>query len=152
MFDDVKLVTFTALFKKLSIRIALSNSIVMENEIIARVKSQEASPEECSRVILPVRDALDVLNGRWKLAIIISLSFGTKRFSELSKEIGGITDKVLSKELKELETFQLITRTVHNGFPPSVDYSITEHGNSLHILISGLRDWGEIHRKKIMGK
>ena len=49
-------------------------------------------------------------------------------------------------------TFQLITRTVHNGFPPSVDYSITEHGNSLHVLISGLRDWGEIHRKKIMGK
>jgi DNA-binding HxlR family transcriptional regulator len=124
----------------------------MGNDILNIVKADDATSQECTKMVLPVRDALEVLNGRWKLPIIISLAFGTKRFNQLSKEIGGITDKVLSKELKELEAHQLIRRTVHNGFPPAVDYTITEHGDSLHTLISGLRDWGETHRKTIIGK
>lgn len=107
---------------------------------------------ECEKFILSVRDALDVLNGRWKLPILVSLRFGNKRFKEISKEINGITDKMLSKELKELEINRLITRTVYDTFPPTVEYAITEHGLSLDIVISSLRDWGVSHRKKIIGK
>ena len=105
---------------------------------------------ECAEYIVPVRDALDVLYGRWKLPIIISLTFGSRRFKQIIEEIPGLTDKSLSKELKELETNQLITRKVYESFPPRVEYSITEHGKSLEKVINELRDWGKEHRKKIM--
>jgi DNA-binding HxlR family transcriptional regulator len=114
--------------------------------------NEEHSPEECSKMIVPVRDALEMLNGKWKLPIILSVSFGVKRFKQISKDINGITDKMLSKELKDLEMNQLVKRTVHDTFPPTVEYSITEHGKSLEKLIDELRNWGTEHRKKIMGK
>lgn len=106
---------------------------------------------ECAKFILTVKDTLDVLNGRWKLPILVSLRFGNKRFKEISKEINGITDKMLSKELKELEVNQLVTRTVYDTFPPTVEYAITKHGLSLDKVILSLRDWGIEHRKKIIG-
>lgn len=106
---------------------------------------------ECTKVLLPVKDALDILRGRWKLPIIISLSFGPKRFKEISKEVIGITDKMLSKELKDLEVNQLVKRTVYDDFPPIVEYSITPHGESLEKVIDELRNWGIRHRKKIIG-
>lgn len=105
---------------------------------------------ECTKQILPVRDALEVLNGKWKLPIIIALTFGTKRFKQLSKEIGGITDKMLSKELKELEMNQLVKRSVLDTFPPTVEYSITDHGKSLQKVIMELQKWGMVHRNKII--
>lgn len=112
---------------------------------------EERNHAECSRMILPVRDAIDVLNGKWKLPIIISLTFGNKRFTQMSQEVPGITDRMLSKELKELEMNQLIKRTVYDAFPPVVEYSITPHGRSLEKVIDELRTWGLMHRRKIHG-
>lgn len=105
---------------------------------------------ECQKMILPVRDALEILSGKWKLPIIISLSFGNKRFSQMAKEIPNITDKMLSKELRDLEANQLVKRTVFDSVPVIVEYSMTEYGKSLEKVISELRDWGTQHRKKIM--
>lgn len=104
---------------------------------------------ECTRQILPVRDALEILSGRWKLPILIALIFGDKRFKQIAQEVGGITDRMLSKELKELEANKLVRRTVYDTFPPKVEYSITTHGRSLWKVISELRTWGMKHRKKI---
>jgi DNA-binding HxlR family transcriptional regulator len=101
-------------------------------------------------MILPVRDSLDVLNGKWKLPILIALSFGIKRFSELSREIPDITDRMLSKELRDLEMNQLVSRKVYNTFPVTVEYSLTEYGTSLDKVIEALRDWGIAHRQRIM--
>lgn len=117
-----------------------------------QARSNNVHQSECAEYIVPVRDALDVLYGRWKLPIIISLTFGSRRFKQIIAEIPGLTDKSLSKELKELETNQLIKREVHDSFPPRVEYSITEHGRSLEKVINELRDWGKEHRKKIIGK
>jgi DNA-binding HxlR family transcriptional regulator len=118
----------------------------------ATKKTVEITLENCQDMIRPVRDALEVLNGKWKLAIIGSLSFGTKRFKQISKEVNGITDKVLSKELKALEANQLVKREVFDTFPPTVEYSITHHGKSLENVIDELRRWSESHRKKIIGR
>ena len=108
---------------------------------------------ECTEVMRPVRDALDILSGRWKLPIISALTFGgNMRFTQISKEINGITDRMLSKELKELELNQLIKRTVYDAFPPVVEYAITPHGLSLGKVILELATWGKQHRKKIMEK
>jgi len=125
---------------------------MQETKSLVKSKAEHTSMGECMGMLLPVRDALEVLNGKWKLPIIISLSFGTKRFRQISKDIDGITDKMLSKELKDLEMNKLIKRTIHDTFPPTVEYSITEHGSSLKKLINELRYWGEVHRKKIIGK
>lgn len=107
---------------------------------------------ECLSMILPVRDALEILSGKWKLPIIISLSFGNKRFSEIAKEIPKITDKMLSKELRDLEANQLVKRTVYDSIPVVVEYSMTEYGKSLEKVIEELRSWGIQHRKRIIGK
>lgn len=107
---------------------------------------------ECQSVIRPVRDALDVLSGKWKLPIIIALSLGNKRFSEMAREIPNITDRMLSKELRELELNQLVTRTVYDAIPVVVEYSLTEYGDSLDSVINELRKWGTQHRKKIMAR
>lgn len=115
-------------------------------------KKPKLNEPECTAMLVPVRDALEALNGKWKLPIIISLSFGPKRFKEVTKEVHGITDKMLSKELKDLEMNQLVKRTIYTTFPPTVEYSITEHGKSLEKLINELRVWGMRHRKKVMGK
>lgn len=122
-----------------------------KKNLMKEEKTKEEMHSECTRSILPVKDALEVLNGRWKLPIIIALTYGDKRFKEISKEVRGITDKVLSKELKELEMNKLISRTVHDTFPPKVVYSITDHGHSLKKVISELHDWGSNHRKVVLG-
>ncbi len=103
-------------------------------------------------MIRPVKDALDVLNGKWKVPIIIALSFGNKRFGEMSKEIPKITDRMLSKELRELEMNKLVKRTVYDTIPVTVEYSLTDYGNSLDSVINELRKWGIQHRKLITGK
>jgi DNA-binding HxlR family transcriptional regulator len=84
--------------------------------------------------------------------ILFALSSGTKRFKQISKDVPGITDKILSKELKLLEQNMLIKRTVYDTFPPAVEYSITPHGKSLERLLEELHYWGLSHRKKVIGK
>lgn len=102
--------------------------------------------------LLPVRDALDVINGKWKLLILISISSGNKRFREIERSIPSITSKVLSKELKDLEQNKLITRTVYDEQPVAVIYSTTKYANSLRKVINALKEWGTNHRKKIFEK
>ena len=110
------------------------------------------SAGECTKSILPVRDALEVISGKWKLPIIISLMFGNKRFSQIAKEIPNITDKMLSKELRDLECNELVKRTVYDSIPVIVEYKLTDYGHSLKPVIEVLKNWGVAHRKRIMGK
>jgi DNA-binding HxlR family transcriptional regulator len=106
----------------------------------------------CPKNALSIKDALEALEGRWKLLILFALSTGNKRFKEITKEVTGITDKTLSKELKNLEANKLVTRNVYPTFPPTVEYSITAHGKSLERVMEELHDWGLSHRKEIIGK
>lgn len=108
--------------------------------------------KQCQAHLLPVRDALEFLSGKWKLPIIVSLSFGNKRFREMANEIDGITDKMLSKELRDLEQNQLVKRTVYDSVPVKVEYSLTDYGSSLDNVVDALRTWGVQHRKRIMRK
>lgn len=107
---------------------------------------------ECRVKMLPVKDALDILSGKWKLQIILALSFNKKRFNELVRDIPGLTPKVLSKELKELEVNELISRTVYDTQPVSVEYKLTAYGQTLKPLIGELYKWGEKHRKRIIAR
>ncbi|WP_338870825.1 helix-turn-helix domain-containing protein [Spirosoma sp. SC4-14] len=108
--------------------------------------------DRCPKTMLSIKDALDAVEGKWKLLILFALSSGPKRFTQLAKEVNGITDKTLSKELKSLEGNQLVKRVVYDTFPPTVEYSITSHGMSLEKVIEELHYWGLAHRKLIIGK
>ena len=107
---------------------------------------------ECAKNLQPVQDALYVLSGKWKLPIIIALGHGNYRFKELLRQIPGITPRVLSKELKDLENNELLTRTVFDSMPVTIEYRLTTYADTLHEVVQALHKWGEQHRKRIIKK
>ena len=112
----------------------------------------EEFQQEQKKRLRAVQDSMDVLNGKWKIAIISSICcYGKRRFSDILNDIEGISNRMLSKELKELEINQLVKRTVLDTQPIAVQYELTEHGNTLQTIINNLIDWGNVHRKKIVG-
>lgn len=100
-----------------------------------------------------VQDSMDVLSGKWKIPILSSICYYNKRrFSDILKDINGISNRMLSKELKELEINQLVLRTVLDTQPIAVEYQLTDHGLTLRTIINQLTEWGMEHRKVIIGK
>jgi len=108
--------------------------------------------EICFKRILNMTDTLDILSGKWKISILILLSFELKRFSEISKLFKKITDRTLSKDLKDLENNLLISKKTIDAFPKTTEYSITEHGLSITKVLLELREWGQLHREKILSQ
>ena len=95
-----------------------------------------------------MQDTLDVIGGKWKLLILLTLKDHPYRFKELAKEIG-ITSRMLSKELQDMEMNKLISREVLDTKPIGVQYSITNHGLTFQGVMESMRDWGLAHRKKL---
>ena len=119
-------------------------------QIPTRAKKEEVcdNRQECT---LGLRDAMDVLSGKWKIQIIGALVFGGRqRFKNLQRKVEGIGAKMLSKELQDLERHQLITRTVIQSKPITVEYEITPYGRTLEPIFVGIGEWGIKHRRKIM--
>jgi len=116
------------------------------------IKEPEHDQKKCTQHIMSVHDAMYILNGRWKISIIASLCFNTLRFTDLLREVEGISGKMLSRELKNLEENQLVTRTVLKTQPITVEYELTEYGHTLKEVIESLAKWGYNHRKRITGK
>ena len=106
--------------------------------------------KDCSQKILAISDTMEILNGKWKISIIACLCYRPMRYSELLKEVKGISGKMLSRELKDLEINELINRKVLNTAPVAVEYQITEYGESLKQLTSTIADWGFLHRERII--
>jgi DNA-binding HxlR family transcriptional regulator len=107
---------------------------------------------DCAGLLKNVLDAMYVLNGKWKLALILCLVQSPKRFNELKKEITGISPKVLANELKDLELNYLITRHVYPTTPVSIIYEATEYSLTLKKVLGELSTWGKKHRMKIREK
>ena len=116
------------------------------------INEPNISKEECAGSLKHILDALYVLNGKWKLALILCLVQSSKRFNEIQHDVTGISPKVLAKELKDLEGNKLVKRTVYDSFPPVVEYCATEHTQTLNTVIFALKQWGYLHRKKITGR
>ncbi|MNQ98748.1 putative HTH-type transcriptional regulator YtcD [compost metagenome] len=112
---------------------------------------KKSSNNECNSHIRAVNDAMYVLNGKWKIPVLASLCYNdTRRFTDLLKDVEGISNKMLSKELKELEINKLVSRTVLNTQPITVQYQLTDHGKKLTSVIRNLSEWGTEHRNKII--
>lgn len=105
--------------------------------------------ETCSANATHISDALCVLGGKWKLALIFSLTRSPKRFSELQKVLSGIGPKMLAKDLKELELNEFVVRKVDKDNPMKITYEATPYSRSLSKVLSELNEWGMQHREKI---
>ncbi|MDA1586736.1 helix-turn-helix domain-containing protein [Bacillus cereus group sp. TH230-1LC] len=97
---------------------------------------------------IPVEATLEVIGGKWKVVILCHLTKGTKRTSELKRLMPGITQKMLTQQLRELEDDGVIQRKVYNQVPPKVEYSLTDYGWSLESILDSLCSWGECHPEK----
>ena len=98
----------------------------------------------------PVEATLELIGGKWKGIVLFYLLDGRLRFSELKRKIGCVTQRMLTKQLRELEASGLVNRFVYAEVPPRVEYELTEDGESLRPLVNALKDWGEQHALKLI--
>ncbi|WP_336774380.1 winged helix-turn-helix transcriptional regulator [Paenibacillus sp. MMO-58] len=98
----------------------------------------------------PVTVTVDVIGGKWKGVILYHLTEGPKRFNELRRLFPRITQRMLTLQLRELESDGVIHREIYKEIPPRVEYSLTEFGESLRPLIVLMRDWGVTHEKTVL--
>ena len=96
----------------------------------------------------PVETTLNLISNRWVVLILRDLFMGTKRFGELKKSLNGISQKVLTANLRAMEEQGLITRTVYPEVPPRVEYALTELGVSLRPVIASMFDWGMAYKEQ----
>lgn len=96
----------------------------------------------------PVETTLMLIGDKWKVLILRDLIDGTKRFGELKKSIGSVSQKVLTAQLRDMEEKGLVTRKVYAQVPPRVEYTLTETGYSLRPVLDAMKNWGEAYREK----
>lgn len=120
----------------------------MKNQIEKPKNSKEFS-EECNKILAAVSDALYVIGGKWKLMIIIALARGNNRFTEIQRQVKGISARVLSSELKDLELNGFIVKKVSVGYPVTIEYELLPYSQTLEELVGAMTRWGMQHREKI---
>ena len=96
----------------------------------------------------PVETTLTLIGDKWKVLILRDLMPGTKRFGELKKSVGNVSQKVLTAQLRAMEESGLVNRKVYAEVPPRVEYSLTELGKSLKPILDSMWDWGEGYKKQ----
>jgi DNA-binding HxlR family transcriptional regulator len=96
----------------------------------------------------PVEITLALIGNKWKVLILRDLLPGTKRFGELKKSIGSVSQKVLTAQLRDMERNGLLSRKVYAEVPPRVEYTLTDLGYSLKPILDAMRDWGEAYKAK----
>jgi DNA-binding HxlR family transcriptional regulator len=104
---------------------------------------------ECTKVIAAVGDALYAIGGKWKLMIIIAMARGNSRFTEIQRQVKGISARVLSNELKEMEMNGFIIKKVSVGYPVSIEYELLPYSHTLEEVVGAMTRWGMQHREKI---
>ena len=112
-----------------------------------RVFMSEAAHDQ-SLPACPVEVTLTLISNKWKVLILRDLLTGTKRFGELKKSIGTVTQKVLTAQLREMEASGLLTRTVYAEVPPRAEYALTELGLSLKPILDSMQAWGSDYQTK----
>lgn len=106
--------------------------------------------QQCGALLTNVGDALYAVGGKWTLRVIIALAHGNRRFNALQRTVTGISARVLSNELKELELNGFVKRTVRaEAIPVVVEYELTEYSNTLENVVHSLSEWGARHRQKV---
>lgn len=110
------------------------------------IKTSETTPVK-DLPACPVETTLMLIGDKWKVLILRDLMPGTKRFGELKKSIGTVTQKVLTAQLRQMEASGLLTRTVYAEVPPRVEYTLTDLGRSLRPVLDAMEAWGKAYQE-----
>ena len=108
--------------------------------------------EEKALPACPVETTLTLISSKWKVLILRDLLAGTKRFGELRRSVGNVSQKVLTAQLREMEDSGLVTRTVYPEVPPRVEYAMTELGQSLRPILDAMWNWGEAYQADVRAR
>ena len=118
-----------------------------------RVSTIEESAAKVADYDCPVEATLDVIGGKWKVVILFHLTHdGTHRFAVLRRKIPGVSERMLTQQLRELEDDGIVHREVYPEVPPKVEYSLTEYGKTLRPITEVMCEWGQRHVKRTKAK
>lgn len=122
--------------------------ITISYKNVTNTQNQIVMSKDCSEIFsCPVEETLKVIGGKWKPMIIFLISTDVRRFGELSRLVNGISKRMLTANLRELEDDKIISRKVYAEVPPRVDYTLTDVGRSLMPVINLMYEWGESRQK-----
>lgn len=118
-------------------------------DIQVTVSIPDHSPEQCRTAVVPMADVLGRMGSKWTIHILIALFQGPMRFGDLKRHVAGISQKMLTQTLRELEQDGLVTRTVTPLIPPRVDYELTPMGMELQGPLSAMGEWATRNRERV---
>lgn len=123
---------------------------IMEHidEIISKMATKDA--KELCREVMSINDTMDVLRSKWVVEILSAILYGSTRFKAIQADVHGISEKVLTERLRQMADDHLIERTECYGYPPRVEYRVTEHGKRLYAIIYRMTEWGMEHRRLML--
>jgi DNA-binding HxlR family transcriptional regulator len=105
-----------------------------------------------TQLTCPIQRTIALMGDKWKILVFIALSAGPMRFGHIQRALAGVTAKVLTRQLRDLERDGFLTRTVHAEVPPRVEYELTELGRSFLPIVDQLKDWAEAHATELMAR
>ncbi|GAB4472560.1 MAG: transcriptional regulator [Cyanobacteria bacterium J069] len=119
------------------------------NPVVSNPSPPSAAPERPS---CAVETTIAIIGGRWKVLILRELLGGVKRFNELHRSLSGITQKMLTQQLREMEDDGIVHREVYQQVPPKVEYSLTPLGQSLEPILAVMHEWGERYLRAVSNR
>ena len=104
------------------------------------------------REVLSIGDTMDVLRSKWTVEILTAILCGNTRFKDILTAVHGLSDKVLTERLRQMADDRLIEKHECYGYPPRVEYNLTDHGKQLYVIVYRMTEWGMEHRRLMLGK
>ncbi len=117
--------------------------------IISQVAEKDS--KVLCREVLSITDTMDVLRSKWTVEILTAIICGNTRFKDILSSVKGISEKVLTDRLRQMQDDRLLEKHECYGYPPRVEYLVTEHGKRLFVIVYQMTEWGKEHRRLILG-
>ena len=120
----------------------------LEN-ILSSIQQKDASV--LCREVTSIGDTMDVLRAKWNVEILTAILCGQTRFKDIQEAVHGVSEKLLTERLRQMQDDRLIERHECYGYPPRVEYLLTEHGKHLYAIVYQMTEWGLEHRRQMLG-
>ncbi|MCR4916092.1 MAG: helix-turn-helix transcriptional regulator [Prevotella sp.] len=118
-------------------------------KIIGEVTAKDS--QELCREVMSITDTMDVLRSKWTVEVLTAIVCGNTRFKDIQEAVHGVSEKVLTERLRQMQEDKLIERHECYGYPPRVEYQVTEHGKRLFVIAYQMTEWGLEHRRLMLG-
>jgi DNA-binding HxlR family transcriptional regulator len=117
-------------------------------KFISEVTAKDS--HELCREVMSITDTMDVLRSKWTVEVLTAIVCGNTRFKDIQEAVHGVSEKVLTERLRQMQEDKLIERHECYGYPPRVEYLVTEHGKLLFVIAYQMTEWGQEHRRLIL--